>query len=257
VADRPSKKERRDLAKQARIEAERRSRRANARRRVVSFLSLLAVIGLIAGLFIWQSSKSKKVAQRVDELAQELNCEGMESFESVGSNHVPEGEITYPRMPPESGDHRPSWANTGVFDTPLETELTTHNLEHGAVVIHYAETVSETVVSALRDVALTDPQWVILAPYTEFSDGQVLSMTAWQHRVDCSKTTPPDAAKYGEMARAFIDARKNKGPESVPGTPNDTSEGSEEPEDTAPSGDSGEDSSSGIEETVAPSTPSS
>jgi len=224
VADRPSKKDRRDLAKLARIEAEKRARRAARRRRVISLFSMLAIAAVIVGLFMWQSKKNKEAVELVSSLATELGCEGMTEFPKVGAEHVPDGEIQYPRLPPESGDHRPSWANTGVFDTPIETELTTHNLEHGQVVLQYASSVRPEVVTALNDVALANPQWVIAAPYEEFADGQVLSMTAWQHRIDCDQTKAADAAKIGELARAFVDARRDKGPESVPGTPGDAPE---------------------------------
>ena len=220
MADRPSKKDRRDLAKLARIEAEKRARRAARRRRIISLFSTLAIGAIIVGLFMWQSKKNKEAVELVSSLAADLGCDGMTQFPKVGSEHVPEGEIQYPRMPPESGDHRPVWANTGVFDEPIETELSTHNLEHGQVIFQYAESVRPEVVTALNDVALANPQWVIAAPYAEFSEGQVLSMTAWEHRIDCKSTKPADADKIGELARAFVDARRDKGPESVPGTPN-------------------------------------
>lgn len=223
MSDRPTKKDRRELAKQARIEAERRARRAAARRRITSTLVLLFIVAGIVGLFVFQSKRNADRANRLANLAQELGCGEVQTFDFVGTGqdgsavHVPEGEVTYDRMPPEAGDHRPSWAKTGVHPEPLETEFSTHNLEHGAVLVQYKETVSEEVRTALNDAVLGNPQWSIAAPYDEFNQDQVLSMTAWEVRLDCPKTTAPQAAQFGELARLFIAAHLDNAPESVPG----------------------------------------
>lgn len=225
MADRPSKKERRDLAKLARIEAEKRARRAAARRRLVTTLVVLGIIAGIVGLFVFQSQRNAERAQRLESLASELGCDGPTTFDYVGggeggsAQHIPDGEVTYERMPPEAGDHRPSWAKTGVHEQPIETELSTHNLEHGAVLIQYAATVRPEVVTALNNVAFGDPQWAIAAPYEEFNQEQVLSLTSWEVRIDCPKTTVDQAAQFGELARLFLAAHKDSAPESVPGEP--------------------------------------
>jgi hypothetical protein len=220
VSDRPTKRERRDLAKVARIEAEKRARRAAARRRVRGLFTLLLIGVIVVGLFLYQSKKNREKTDLVNSLATELGCGEMVSFPKVGEEHVETGEVIYPRMPPESGNHRPSLAKTGVHDAPIETETTTHNLEHGAVMLQYAASVRPEVVTALNDVALGNPLWVISAPYAEFDEGTVLSMTAWEHRIDCPSTKAADAEKIGDLATAFVAARRDKAPESFPGEPN-------------------------------------
>lgn len=183
------------------------------------------MIGLIAGLFVWQNKKDQQRTDRLAELAQELGCGAVQTFDFEGTGeggsavHIDQGEITYPRMPPEAGNHRSKWPPTGVYTEPLETEFSTHNLEHGNVLIQYKETVPEEVQTELNDVAIKEPFWVITAPYAEFDQNQVLSMTAWEVRLDCPKTTAAQAEQFGELAQAFVDAHKDQGPESVPGTP--------------------------------------
>lgn len=249
MSDSLSKKERRDLAKQARMEAERRARRAAVRRRILSTLVMIGIAAGIAGLFLWQSQKKNQLVSSIDRLAGELGCGEVQTFDAAGgeAQHVPEGEITYERMPPEAGDHRPAWANTGVFREPIETELTTHNLEHGQVLIHYKGTVSDAIRTQFEDVARSNPQWVIVSPYDEFNQGQVVSMTSWEVRLDCPKTRPPDADKWGELARAFVAAHQNNAPESVPGQPNDAEDegdgGSNEETSEEPSEEPSEDPS--------------
>jgi len=224
VADRPTKKERRQLAKQAHAQASRRARRRRLRARIFRAVSLVLVVAGIVWFFQWQSKKNREQQELVSSLAAELGCEyqhipsGYSGRDGNAAPHQNEGPITYARLPPEAGAHRDApVTDTGVYTEPLPVEHTTHNLEHGHVVLHYAETVSDPVVEQLNDAALATPGWVLVTPYANFSNEQVLSMTAWEHRLDCPKTRADQAEQFGELARAFIGAYRDQSYESLPG----------------------------------------
>ena len=53
-------------------------------------------------------------------------------------NHLAQGQtVVYSTTPPISGDHWDSWAECGFYENGLPDEFTTHNLEHGNIVISY------------------------------------------------------------------------------------------------------------------------
>lgn len=179
-------------------------------------VTLLVLGGLVAGVvgfIMYRSAQDEKVASALEELVDELGCEMqiIDSNTSSGNtaNHV-DGPIDYPRLPPESGDHRSNWiVKSGIYTETLPVENTTHNLEHGQVLFHYAPTVSDAVVAELQQAVLVEPLWTFSIPYDDFNQGQVLSLTAWEVRVDCPKTRPDQAEKFGEMARAFVDVYRD------------------------------------------------
>ena len=100
---------------------------------------------------------------------------------------------------------------------------TTHNLEHGGVVIHYGPDVPEAEVDKLRTWfnETSDPNGLIIAPLATNADK--ITLSAW---------TAPDAASgtsdrgngwlatcktFNEGAvSAFLDAHRYQGPERVP-----------------------------------------
>lgn len=106
-------------------------------------------------------------------------------FESEGNSHIPAGQrATYKNTPPTSGTH---WgapaapATWGIKEQELADEVTTHNLEHGGIVISYKALTEEQVdelkdlVNLLRQNGFTK---IILQPYSKMNDARV-AVSAW------------------------------------------------------------------------------
>jgi hypothetical protein len=123
--------------------------------------------------------------------------------------------------PPTSGPHYGVPAVWGSYDEQVPLVQSTHNLEHGGVVIHYGPDVPSTEVDKVREWYEEDPNGLIISPLS--SNKNKITLSAW---------TAPDAA-YGTRDRgrgwlatgtkfdkgafdAFIEAHRYQGPERVP-----------------------------------------
>jgi hypothetical protein len=126
--------------------------------------------------------------------------------------------------PPTSGPHFGQTAVWDAYDEPVPLVQTTHNLEHGGVIIHYGPDVPEAEVDALRTWynETDDPNGLIISPLP--TNGDKITLSAW---------TAPDASTGGTRDRgrgflascttfdeaafsAFIDEHRYKGPERIP-----------------------------------------
>jgi Protein of unknown function (DUF3105) len=100
--------------------------------------------------------------------------------------HIPVGQSgSYNSVPPTSGQH---WSQTGVAPAPwgikdanLPNEVTTHNLEHGGIVIAYnnlssAET--DQLKSTVRALMNGTYRKIVLEPYPALTDAKV-ALTSW------------------------------------------------------------------------------
>ena len=98
---------------------------------------------------------------------------------------VPPAKGNYNTVPPTSGQH---WnqaglapAAWGIKDANLPNEVTTHNLEHGGIVIAYnnlSTTELDQLKKVVRDLMSAGFPKVILEPYPKLSDAKV-ALTAW------------------------------------------------------------------------------
>ena len=105
-----------------------------------------------------------------------------------GTAHIPVGERgTYNTIPPTSGEH---WSSTapaapapwGIKDSGLPNEVTTHNLEHGGVVIGYNNLTPAEVdqlKSIVRALAGGVYRKMILEPYPALADAKI-ALTSWR-----------------------------------------------------------------------------
>jgi hypothetical protein len=123
--------------------------------------------------------------------------------------------------PPTSGPHYGGPAVWGSYDEQVPLVQSTHNLEHGGVVIHYGPDVPSTEVDKVREWYEEDPNGLIISPLS--SNKNKITLSAW---------TAPDAAsgtrdrgrgwlatgtKFDKGAfDAFIEAHRYQGPERVP-----------------------------------------
>jgi len=99
-------------------------------------------------------------------------------------NHLPEGQsVVYSTSPPTSGDH---WnplsglPRCGFYEEGLPNELTTHNLEHGNIVVSYnlpLESDVQALRSAINGVGLANV-WGIARFYPDIEPGTV-ALAAW------------------------------------------------------------------------------
>ena len=124
--------------------------------------------------------------------------------------------------PPSSGPHYQQPAIWGAYDRPIALTLSTHNLEHGGIVVHYGPRVPAAEQEKLRDFYADDPNGIVLAPLASAGDEIILS--AWFS--DESRAEDEKYQGEGKQARcttvdedafaAFRDAFRYKGPERIP-----------------------------------------
>jgi hypothetical protein len=81
--------------------------------------------------------------------------------------------------PPTSGPHYGQWALWGAYDRAVPLTMSTHNLEHGGIVLHYGPNVPPAEVEKLRDFYRDDPNAMLLAPLPTAGDKVIAS--AWYY----------------------------------------------------------------------------
>ena len=142
------------------------------------------------------------------------------------SNHtdVPtvDTKVKWNSNPPTSGPHYGQWAVWNFYDSPVALTMSTHNLEHGGIVIHYGPKVPPAEVQKLREFYNEDPNAMLVAPLPSAGDKIILS--AWNF--DESRAKEKGYYGEGEQAKgtrvvkgafeAFRDAFRYKGRERIP-----------------------------------------
>lgn len=121
----------------------------------------------------------------IDVNANESNPAGQvvgTKMADLGNAHIPQGQrATYNSIPPTSGQHWPAPAPWGIKDATLPNESTTHNLEHGGVVIGYSNLTPAEVdqlKTILRQLMSSGFPKVILEPYPDLKDAKI-ALTSW------------------------------------------------------------------------------
>ncbi|HUQ42065.1 MAG TPA: DUF3105 domain-containing protein [Candidatus Limnocylindrales bacterium] len=151
---------------------------------VVAIVTALVLIGRAAGVF------DPPVASNIDPNASAYDVAGQtigEHREDLGNAHVPTGQkVDYPSIPPTSGQH---WAQPaapapwGVKTSWLQWEVTTHNLEHGGIVLLYASDLSSDDVTLLRGVVrqlnTSGYTKIVLEPWPDMPKDSKVIATAW------------------------------------------------------------------------------
>jgi hypothetical protein len=132
-------------------------------------------------------------------------------------------KVKWNSNPPTSGPHYGQWAVWNFYDSPVPLTMSTHNLEHGGIVIHYGPKVPKSDVQKLRDVYNDDPNAMLVAPLP--TAGNKVIASAWYY--DEAKGRDNDAY-YGEGEqitgtkvdedglKAFRDEFRYKGRERIP-----------------------------------------
>jgi hypothetical protein len=143
-------------------------------------------------------------------------------YRHIPTERPPKG-FHYNSNPPTSGIHTDATVIYGFYDEPVATVSTVHNLEHGAVVIRYGPEVPRSELTRLRDLYLSDPNGLVVAPMRGL--GKTIALAAWTY--DPARGNDPNYQGEGHLAKAprfdedafkaFIDLYRGKGPESYQG----------------------------------------
>lgn len=199
---------------------------AQARQR--RFLYLFAASGIVALLVVVGAIL---IAGRggTDEVAvlEDAGCT-LQSFpaQTNKSDHSDVPKLTtkpkWNSFPPTSGPHYGIPAVWGSYDEPVPLVQTTHNLEHGGVIIQYGRSVPEAEVAKIRDWYSEDPNGLIVAPLPSL--GRTIALTAWT----APEPTPGGSRDRGRgyLAKCttfddkafstFVDEHRGKAPERIP-----------------------------------------
>ncbi len=147
---------------------------------VVAFIALILVARSL-GAFDAPAAPIDVNSQQFDTTGQTVGTK----IEALSAEHIPSGQTgNYNSVPPTSGQH---WAAPaapapwGIKDTNLPNEVTTHNLEHGGVVIAYNNLSAaelDQLKTVVRQLMTSGFPKVILEPYPKLSDAKV-ALTAW------------------------------------------------------------------------------
>lgn len=147
------------------------------------------VVGVVALILLGRSLGAFDAPPAaVDVTSSEFDTAGQTvgtKLEALSPEHIPSGQRgTYNSVPPTSGQH---WAQPaapapwGIKDTTLPNEVTTHNLEHGGIVIAYNNLSAaelDQLKSIVRQLMSSGFPKVILEPYPDLKDAKV-ALTAW------------------------------------------------------------------------------
>jgi hypothetical protein len=97
------------------------------------------------------------------------------------SNHtdVPsvDSKVKWNSVPPTSGPHYGQWAVWNFYDSAVPLTMSTHNLEHGGIVIHYGPQLPQSELEKLRNFYNSDPNAILVAPLA--SAGNKVIASAW------------------------------------------------------------------------------
>ena len=121
------------------------------------------------------------------------NCQ-RQTFPALEASHVQElpNDYEYNSIPATSGLHNPQTAIWNLYDEPVPQINSTHNLEHGGVLVQYGSEVPQGAVVRIGDWYQQDTNGLIVAPLAEeleeerpeLADKVVL--TSWTHMMTCS-----------------------------------------------------------------------
>ena len=132
-------------------------------------------------------------------------------------------KVKWNSNPPTSGPHYGQWAVWNFYDSPVPLTMSTHNLEHGGIVIHYGPDVPEAEVEKLRNFYNDDPNAILVAPLP--SAGNKIIASAWfydeakgrdnsDYKGEGKQITGTTANEDG--LAAFRDQFRYKGRERIP-----------------------------------------
>lgn len=215
MADKQTKREKRDLAKKQRMEMMRHAQRQKRMRTIGSVLIAALVIAGIAFAVVQSGKSGRERAELVNSLAGAAGCTEVQTFGSEGQTHIsPPATVQYRTNPPTSGNHYGGVGPTGVHTAPIQNETQVHNLEHGHIGVQYTEALNPEVITELEKVARDNNTAVFLAPKPDLTDAP-LAISSWGKLATCA--TPGSPAAVREFVEEYIKAYRGDAPEGFVG----------------------------------------
>ncbi len=191
--------------KQERLEARRAERaaaleaqhKAEQRSRYIRY----AVIAALIAVGVWFVFLRGGVPTEIDgNQVQQLSTAGVQDHTS-SLDEVVEYETT----PPVSGRHASSPVPCGTHATQIQNETQVHSLEHGAVGIQFSPDLHPEQVKSIESIVADYDEGVFSGPYEAMETP--IAVTSWGRMMEL------DSAD-GSVIREYVDAFRNKGPES-------------------------------------------
>jgi hypothetical protein len=204
-------------------------------RKRLLILVLIAASGLIAlaavvGFLVLGTGDdggagdSESFAQKMRNAGYTYNTyPGLKNNSSHADVATVDQKVKWNSNPPTSGPHYGQWAVWNFYDSPVPLTMSTHNLEHGGIVIHYGPGVPQSEVSKLREFYNEDPNAMLVAPLP--GAGDKIYASAWYYDENKGRN---DSNYYGEgeqisgtkvdkaALKTFRDEFRYKGRERIP-----------------------------------------
>jgi hypothetical protein len=116
-----------------------------------------------------------------------------------GNTHIPDNQhFSYNSFPPTSGSHWQAPTSWGIKDSQEPNERTTHNLEHGGIVIAYNPSLATDDVNRLKALVrgVSGPyRKIVLEPYAQLTDAAI-AVTAWDWILKLQSYDETQIAKF-------------------------------------------------------------
>jgi Protein of unknown function (DUF3105) len=206
-----ARRERKELARQAReVERKRLARKAAIRR-----ATTIVGVGLVAFGVIWwfnRAAAPRPIPEAAVRAATAAGCATVETpaASAPGDQHLQPGQAhTYADRPATSGPHDPSPlpVEPKVHDTPITETNAVHNLEHAGVIVYYQPEGDDALPSDVVDrleATVNATTNVLMAPYPDLPAGEALALTAWNKLQTCPVAVT--ASQAVTITDGFIDA---------------------------------------------------
>ena len=136
----------------------------------IGLVIALALVGATAFSIINSNNQESAL-----DLAASKPITGVQSFTGLSRKHITTN-LAATALPPTGGDHAPDWTECGIFDSPVNTPMSVHSLEHGAAWISYQPSLPKDQIKTLESFVTSNP-YRLIAPYDNLVSSIVLS--AW------------------------------------------------------------------------------
>jgi Protein of unknown function (DUF3105) len=173
-------------------------------------LGIVAAVILLIGVARAAGVLSAPTAPKTDVNAVDVSGPKIGThFDNTGNAHIPTGQkANYAQIPPTSGEH---WAQPaapapwGIKTAWLQFEVTTHNLEHGGIVIMYnglSATETGNLTTLVRSLNSSGFNKIVLEPWPDMPKDSKIIVTAWDWML---KLAAPDDTSVVKFVRQHTD----------------------------------------------------
>jgi hypothetical protein len=161
---------------------------------------VLALVIVIALVVLGGSSGNAKAAANALTAA---GCQYKHYPEQPRSPHYqtlnPSPPPSWNSFPPTSGRHYGQWVLWGDYTQPQPLIKSTHNLEHGGVIIQYGNKVSKSDIQKINNFWQKDPNAMLVAPLPKL--GSKIALTAWTQWGECTHFNQNAFSKFKSAFR--------------------------------------------------------